>query len=86
MYMIGFKSFEESNLGSRKLILAFQLIGIGWFVVVCIVGGTMLGSWISSFFSFSKSEVFFLVAGLLLGIFTAGVGTYNLVNLLLKSD
>jgi hypothetical protein len=59
MDMIGFKSFEESNLGSRKLILAFQLIGIGWFVVVCIVGGTMLGSWIASFFSFSKSEVFF---------------------------
>ncbi|MFL2767649.1 MAG: hypothetical protein ACJ0DE_02615 [Dehalococcoidia bacterium] len=67
--------------------MAFQLIGIGWFVVVCIVGGTMLGVLDSEFFFLSqKQKSFFWWLGLLLGIFTAGVGTYNLVNLLLKSD
>ena len=86
MYMIGFKSFEESNLGSRKLILAFQLIGIGWFVAVCLIGGALIGKWISGFFTFSKSEPVFLVVGLLFGIFTAGWGTFILINILLKSD
>jgi len=86
MYVIGFKSFEENDLKSRKLALAFQLIGIGWYVTACIIGGTFLGSWISKFFTFSSANVLFLTSGLLIGILTAGIGTYNLVKLVLKSD
>ena len=86
MYVIGFKSFEENNLRSRKLALAFQLIGIGWYVTVCIIGGTFLGSWVSKFFNFSNADALFLMVGLLIGILTAGIGTYNLVKSVLKSD
>lgn len=84
--MIGFNGFEENDLRSKKLALAFQLIGIGWYVTACIIGGTFLGSWISKFFNFSNADVLFLMSGLLIGILTAGIGTYNLVKSVLKSD
>ena len=38
-------------MGSKKLVLAFQLIGMGWYVGGCIIGGALLGRWIASLFT-----------------------------------
>jgi len=73
-------------LGSKKLALAFQLVGIGWYIAVCLIGGAFLGTWIANFFTFSKADVFFVILGTLLGLLSAGVGVVKLVNLISKTD
>jgi len=73
-------------LGSKKLALAFQLVGIGWYIAVCLIGGAFLGTWIANFFTFYKADVFFVILGTLLGLLSAGVGVVKLVNLISKTD
>ena len=73
-------------MGSKKLVLAFQLVGMGWYVVVCIIGGAFLGRWIASLFTFSNAGVIFILLGILLGLLSAAVGIFKLVSLLLNSD
>ena len=73
-------------MGSKKLVLAFQLVGMGWYVGVCIIGGAFFGRWIASLFTFSNADVIFVLLGILLGLVSAAVGIFKLVNLLLNSD
>ena len=73
-------------MGSKKLALVFQLVGIGWFIAVCLIGGAFLGSWIANFFTFSNADGVFIVLGTLLGLLCAGVGVVKLVKLILKTD
>ena len=73
-------------MGSKKLELAFQLIGMGWYVGVCIIGGALLGRWIASLFTFPNADVVFILSGILLGLLSAAVGIFKLVSLLLNSD
>lgn len=73
-------------MGSKKLALAFQLVGIGWYIAVCLIGGAFLGTWIANFFTFYKADVFFVILGTLLGLLSAGVGVVKLVNLISKTD
>ncbi len=73
-------------MGSKKLVLAFQLVGMGWYVGVCIIGGAFLGRWIASLFTFSNADVVFVLLGILLGLLSAAVGIFKLVSLLLNSD
>ena len=73
-------------MGSKKLVLAFQLVGMGWYVGVCIIGGAFLGRWIANLFTFSNADVIFVLLGILLGLVSAAVGIFKLVSLLLNSD
>ena len=73
-------------MGSKKLVLAFQLVGMGWYVGACIIGGVFLGRWIASLFTFSNADVVFVLLGILLGLVSAAVGIFKLVSLLLNSD
>ena len=73
-------------MGSKKLALVFQRVGIGWFIAVWLIGGACLGSWIANFFTFPNADGFFIVLGTLLGLLCAGVGVVKLVNLILKTD
>ena len=73
-------------MGSKKLGLAFQLVGMGWYVGVCIIGGAFLGRWIANLFTFSNADVVFILLGILLGLLSAAVGIFKLVSLLLNSD
>jgi hypothetical protein len=73
-------------LGSKKLVLAFQLVGMGWYVGGCIIGGALLGRWIASLFTFPNAGVIFILLGILLGLLSAAVGIFKLVSLLLNSD
>ena len=73
-------------MGSKKLVLAFQLVWMGWYVGVCIIGGALLGRLIASLFTFPNAGVIFILLGILLGLLSAAVGIFKLVSLLLNSD
>ena len=53
-----------------------QMVGLGWYVAVCIVIGVLAGLWIDS--KFETSPIFLLV-GTLLGVVTAFFGMYKLM-------
>ncbi len=56
--------------------LAMQMVGLGWYVAVCIVIGLLAGLWLDR--KFETSPVFLLV-GTLLGVVTAFYGMYKLM-------
>ena len=64
-------------------VLALRLSGLGFYIVVCIVGGIVLGVWLDKIFD---TRVLFLLIGLLLGSVAAFYGTYRLVVPLLGDD
>ena len=53
-----------------------RLLGIGWYVALCIGGGALIGLWLDR--RFDLSPVLTLV-GLLLGIVIAGIGMYRML-------
>ncbi len=53
-----------------------RLLGIGWYVALCIGGGALVGLWLDR--RFDLSPVLTLV-GLLLGIVIAGIGMYRML-------
>ena len=61
--------------------LAMQMVGLGWYVAVCIVIGIIAGLWLDSKF---ETSPIFLLAGTLLGVVTAFYGMYKLMAPFLK--
>ena len=55
---------------------ALRLVGVGWYVAVCIAGGTMLGVWLDSLLG---TKVLLTFAGLALGLVAAFWGTLRLL-------
>ena len=53
-----------------------QMVGLGWYVAVCIVLGVLGGLWLDSKF---ESSPIFLLTGTLLGVVTAFYGMYKLM-------
>jgi hypothetical protein len=53
-----------------------RLLGIGWFVAICIVGGVWGGAWLDGKLG---SSPLLLLIGLLLGLAIAGIGMYRLL-------
>jgi F0F1-type ATP synthase assembly protein I len=60
-----------------------RLLGIGWFVAICIVGGVWGGVWLDGKLG---SSPLFLLIGLLLGLVIAGVGMYRLLMAVLSTE
>ena len=60
-----------------------RLLGIGWFVAICIVGGVWGGVWLDGKLG---SSPLFLLIGLLFGIVIAGVGMYRLLIAVLSTE
>ncbi len=58
------------------LRLAMQMVGLGWFVAVCIVIGVLAGLWLDGRF---ETSPIFLLGGTLLGVVTAFYGMYKLM-------
>jgi hypothetical protein len=63
----------------KKWVPAFQFLGIGFYIAICIGGGIMLGLWLGN-----KKPVF-VIAGLIFGLVLAVVGVYNMVKPLLNN-
>ncbi len=60
-----------------------RLLGIGWFVAICIVAGVWGGVWLDGKLG---SNPLFLLIGLLLGIGIAGAGMYRLLLAVVSTD
>ena len=60
----------------NRLPPAARLIGIGWFFVVCIVGGLIGGLFLDSL---TGTEPLLTMLGLLLGLVTAFFGGYRML-------
>lgn len=67
----------------NRLPPAAQLIGIGWFFVVCIVGGIIGGVFLDRL---TGTEPLLTMAGLLLGLVTAFIGGYRMLMDVLGTD
>lgn len=78
--MIVFTGFG-GLLDRAALVLAFQLLGLGWIVATSIVFGALIGLWIDGILS---TRPVFLVGGLLMGLATASYGVYKMVMPLMK--
>lgn len=63
-------------MNRRSLNLVLQLVGIGWYVGICLVGGVLLGLWVDE-----KTGLLplFTLLGLLLGLVLAFYGMYRMV-------
>ena len=59
-----------------------RLLGIGWYVALCIVGGIVGGRWLDG--RLGVDPVFTLL-GLAVGIAVAGLGTYRMLNAVLAN-
>jgi len=58
----------------------FRLLGIGWYVAVCIVGGGLCGLWLDGQFGLRP---LFSLLGMGVGIFVAVFGMYRMLVLVL---
>ncbi len=66
-------------MGSRWAAV-FRLVGIGWYIALCILLGALGGRWIGQKLGGGSSEVILMVVGLLLGLIVAFYGTYRMLK------
>ncbi|MSQ40252.1 MAG: AtpZ/AtpI family protein [Dehalococcoidia bacterium] len=67
-------------MNKRTLATVAQLVGIGWYVGLCIVGGVAGGLWLDRRVG---TVPLFTLLGLLLGVVLAFYGMYRMVRTLL---
>ena len=60
-------------MSNHNLRRVFGLLGIGWFVAICIGGPTLLGNYFDNHFD---SSPIFTITGLIIGLIVAGCGTF----------
>lgn len=57
--------------------LAFRFLGIGWFLAISILLGVLGGLWLDNKLG---TKPVFLIAGIFLGLATAGYGAYQMLK------
>jgi hypothetical protein len=73
--------FDNERGKARRWVLAARLIGVGWYIGLCIVLGVLGGLWLDNKLG---TSVIFTLVGLFLGLALAFVGTYQLLLPLMK--
>ncbi len=63
-------------MNKGKLGAALRLVGMGWYVAFCIIGGAIGGLWIDALLN---TKVLFGLIGLVLGLFMALVGVFRML-------
>ncbi len=66
-----------------KFLYAFRFIGIGWYISLCIGGGILGGLWLDRHF---ETSIIFTLAGVFLGLVVAALGTYRMIEPLIKEQ
>ncbi|MDD5190913.1 MAG: AtpZ/AtpI family protein [Dehalococcoidales bacterium] len=61
----------------KSWITALNLLSIGFFIPICIIGGVLGGKWLDDKFN---TNPLWLITGLFLGIAMAVYGTYNMLR------
>jgi len=67
--------------GSRAMQVAVRLLGLGWYVSVCIVGGVLGGVWLDARLGVAP---LFTLLGVGLGLIVAAWGAYRMAAPLLS--
>jgi F0F1-type ATP synthase assembly protein I len=57
-----------------KWVPALRLTGIGFYIAICIVGGTLLGWWLGD------KQPIFMIIGLVAGLILAVYGVYRMIR------
>jgi len=63
----------------KKIVPAFQLIGIGFYIAACIVGGMLAGWW------FGGKNALWTITGLIMGIALAFYGVFRMIKPLMNN-
>jgi F0F1-type ATP synthase assembly protein I len=59
---------------------ALKLTGIGFYIVTCVVGGTLVGWWLGD------KQPLYIVIGLVAGLVIAGYGVYHMLRSLINEQ
>ncbi len=70
-------------MNKGTLVIVMQLVGVGWYVAFCIIGGLVGGLWLDG--KLDMVPVFTL-AGIVVGTALAFYGTYRMVLPLMNSS
>jgi ATP synthase protein I len=62
---------------------AIRVLGVGFYIVACILGGILGGLWLDQKFN---TEPIFLLAGLVLGLVVASWGVYQMLIPMMKEN
>jgi uncharacterized membrane protein YfcA len=63
-----------------------RLVGIGWYIAVCILLGTLGGRWLGQKLDGRSYEVLFTLLGLFLGLIVAFFGVYRLLKVIVQNN
>jgi len=63
-----------------------RLVGIGWYIAVCILLGTLGGRWLGQKLDGRSYEVLFTFLGLFLGLIVAFFGVYRLLKVIVQNN
>ena len=78
-------NFNSFTMGKRW-VGAIRLLGIGWYIVACIILGTLGGHWIGQKLGGVSNEIILTIVGLILGLIVAFVGVYRMVKSTLTNN
>lgn len=76
--MIGFTKFGEAM---DTWVLALRVMGLGWYVVACVLVGALGGVWLDNL---ADTKLLFTLLGVLLGTVAAFYGLYKMIKPFLK--
>ncbi len=62
---------------------ALRLVGLGWFIAICIVGGLLLGLWLDGKFG---TRPWLTLVGIIAGLVLAIYGAYRMILPNLRKD
>lgn len=71
------------DLNRRDLTTVLQFLGIGWYIALCLLSGIGGGIWLDRQL---ESLPLLTLLGLVLGLVTAGYGTYKMLKPWIESN
>lgn len=79
----GSEDLTKIKIDIRQWREAMNLLGIGWFLIVCIIGGLGIGFWLDSIWN---TKPLFLLIGLALGMAVSVFGAYHMVSSIIRGN
>jgi len=70
---------DRYNLGA-----VLKLVGLGWYVAICIMTGLLVGLWLD--LRIFHTTLWFTITGLIIGVFLAFWGLYKVVKVILRNN
>ncbi|MDD4874501.1 MAG: AtpZ/AtpI family protein [Dehalococcoidales bacterium] len=67
----------------QKWQTALRLIGLGWYIAICIAGGTLGGVWLDSKLD---TRPIFIITGLFTGLIVAFYGMYKMIIPMMENN